>query len=97
MTIVLIRIWITTLTSFAAIGFSTLAYLFPKDSNIFLTLEVIILPTISIVGNYCTEEHIERKYKKDIERLTTETNALNFKLLEEKHKRIKRDILKEKR
>ena len=75
-----IRVSITLIATTTAIIFILLSYLFPDYAILILTIEVILLPSIYITGNYYAEHLIEKKYKKEIIHVTNLINKLNSKL-----------------
>ncbi len=79
-----IRVLITVIATLTAIFFIILSYLLPKDAILILTIEVILLPTIYIVGNYYAESLIRRRYGKIIEFASKEADELKEKYINEK-------------
>ena len=92
MRLVQIRVIVTLIATFVAISFAILAYTFPKDSSLILTIEVILLPAIYVVGNYLAEYligvmHREElfKYQEDLDDLDNLVSSLNEKYLKLKY------------
>ncbi|MAG78184.1 hypothetical protein CL616_02340 [archaeon] len=60
-----IKIYIHIIATLTSGVFLYLTYLFPLSAVFYLSLEVIILPTIYIVGSFTTEEIILRENEED--------------------------------
>jgi len=77
MNLVTIRVLITIMATFTAITFIALSYIFPEHSVFILTIEVILLPTLYIIGNYFAESLIEKEYVKIIDYISDKSEQLN--------------------
>lgn len=95
MEIIHIRVLIIILATTIAIDSAILAYILPQHSSIILTIEIILLPLIYIVGNYCIEELIKKQYEKIILTIQEEADKLRDKYLKEKY--LNKDIKNEKK
>jgi len=73
------RVIITYIATFTAILFITLSYLFQNYSVLILTIEVILLPSIYIIGNYYIESLLERKYRQELDFISKKADELNEK------------------
>ena len=89
MNLIGVRIVITLVATFTAIVFIFLSYLFPRDSVFILTVEVILLPTIYIVGNYFAEFLMESEKKKVLGYMFNEVNNLGEKYNKERSLRLR--------
>jgi len=70
---------ITTIATMTAIIFIALSYNFPKHSIFILTIEVILLPTIYIVGNYHIESLLKKEHQSELNNILHFTNILEEK------------------
>lgn len=77
-----VRIWITTLATLTAVIALILVNVYPTKAPIFFGIEVLLLPAIYIVGNYCIENSIKKEYLVDMENLTKKTEKLQDDLEE---------------
>ena len=82
-----IRIGATIIATIIAIIFAILSYSLKELSGLILTIEVILLPAIYIVGNYCAEHLIREKFDELLgelydkaEKLAIENEQLKTKL-----------------
>ena len=79
-----IRVIITIMATLLAIIFILLTSLFPNYSNLILTIEVILLPSIYIIGNYYAENLIEERNKELLSHISSESEKLQEKYIKEK-------------
>ena len=80
MILIHIRIVITLIATVTAIIFILFSYIFPEYAIQILTIEVILLPSIYIIGNYYAEHLIEERYRKELIYVDNLINELNRKL-----------------
>lgn len=80
-----IRILITIMATTIAIDSAILTYLFSQYASILLTIEVILLPSIYIIGNYYVEELIKKQYEEEIIAIEKEAVELGNKYLKQKY------------
>jgi hypothetical protein len=79
------RIFITVIAAIIAIDFAILVYIFPQHSPILLTIEVILLPSIYIIGNYYVEESIKKQYEETISSIQQDATKLKDRYLKQKY------------
>lgn len=72
-----IKVWITILATLTAVVFIILSTKYPDNAVIFFSIEVIVLPAIYIVGNYCAEHMIKKEYDDLMQGLYNKTEKLN--------------------
>jgi len=84
MKVLSIRVWVTILATLTALIFIGLSYTYSDDSILWLSMEIIILPSIYIIGNYCAEELIKKEYSNLMRGLEEKTEELNNELWEER-------------
>jgi hypothetical protein len=80
-----IRIFITIMATIIAIDFAILTYIFPQHASILLTIEVILLPSIYIIGNYYVEEFIKKQYEEELNSIKEKVLELGDKYLKQKN------------
>lgn len=79
MELVALRVIITILATLTALIFISLVYLFPEISVFLLTIEVLLLPTVYIVGNYIAEHLMEKRHNMTIGYISSQTDSLQEK------------------
>ena len=89
MDLINIRVIITILATLTAIIFILLTFIFPEYSKLILTIEVIILPTIYIIGNYYAENIIQKRNEQIIRNITMKADDLSKKYINERTYNIK--------
>lgn len=77
------KVFVTIIATLMAILFTILAYRFPQDASLYLTIEVILLPAIYIIGNYYAEHILQEQNKQDWDDATEFTEELYQKYLNE--------------
>jgi len=82
------RILVTILATLTAVIFIIFSNLYPDKSIIFLSIEVILLPAIYIIGNYCAENSIKKEYEYLMKDLTIKTERLQDDLDKEKMENV---------
>ena len=90
----LIRILTILMATITAITFLFLAELYPKSAKLILSIEILLLPTIYIIGYEIVEavtkkEHEEKieKDHQDFDELNETIKELNILFIEEREKR----------
>ncbi len=83
------RITITLTATLTAILFIILSYLLPKHAVLILTIEIILLPSIYIIGNYYAERLMKEEYLKTINFISDRANNLQEKYTKEKFHSIR--------
>tara|TARA_Y100000310_G_C20627284_1_gene786642 strand:- start:1295 stop:1636 length:342 start_codon:yes stop_codon:yes gene_type:complete len=79
-----IRILITSVATLTAILFILLSFIFPSYAVLVLSIEVILLPSIYIVGNLIIESLLEEKYTKIVTNMQSSFDNLDNKYFEER-------------
>jgi len=57
---------ITIIATFIAIVFIVLTYWYSEHSLFWFSMEVVLLPSVYIIGNYHIEQEIERSYHRQM-------------------------------
>ena len=83
MDLVQLKTLINILATFMGIIVIVLIYGFPQHAILILSLEVIILPTIYIIGNSYIEERIKEKYQQIISDISDDTEKLKERYVEQ--------------
>jgi len=87
MKLVHIRAIITALATLFAIQFLILAYRHPESASLILTIELVLVPSIYIIGNYYAEQKIQDQNSADMDNILDATTQLKEDYLNEKHRR----------
>lgn len=74
-----LRIYMTIIPTITAILFIILSFLFPDLAMMILSVEIVLLPSIYIVWNECTEQLLSREYKRKINEIRESTEELTEK------------------
>lgn len=78
-----VKVWVTIIATITAVIFITFSSIYPERAMLLLSIEVIILPAIYIIGNYCAEHLIKQEYSDLMKELDEKTEELNEALIEE--------------
>ncbi len=77
------KICVTIIATLTAILFIVLAYIYKEHATLFLSVEVILLPSIYIIGNAIAEKLIKDEYEGLLDIFNEQASILNernFKL-----------------
>lgn len=77
MSLLNLRVRVAIIATMTAIVFISLSYLLPSAAVFVLSIEVILLPTIYIIGNYYAEHLIEEDAGEIITELDIKAEELN--------------------
>lgn len=84
MRLVTVKLWIAAIATCVGILFVVLTDLLPGRAPMLLGIEVLVLPTIYIVGNIVAEQKIEEEYATTIDAMTYQMSVLNDKYYKER-------------
>ena len=69
----------TVLTTLSAVLFIILSFLFPELAIMILSVEIVLLPSIYMIGNECSEQLLKKEYNKNLEEIRQSIGELNEK------------------
>jgi len=75
------KVWVTIIATVVAVVFIILNYFTENLSRLWLSIEVIILPSIYIIGSVISERIIKKEYDAQISYIGEETDKLTKKYL----------------
>ncbi len=79
-----VRIYIIMIASIAAILFMMLSFFIPKWSSLILGIQIILIPSIYIIGHEIIEYMTKEEYSSTLEEINAYAQDLNKKYIEEK-------------
>lgn len=94
-----VRIYIIMVATIAAILFMFLSFFLPEWSNLILGIQIILIPSIYIIGHEIIEYMTKEEYASTLEEINAYAQDLNKKYVEEKvlNKQLSREIIRVRR
>ena len=78
-----LRVCVTAIATMTAIVFIMLSYIFKEEATLILSIEVILLPSIYIIGNYFIEHIIKEEFREQLSIVSDEVDELKDKYVEQ--------------
>ena len=79
MGVIKIRIVVNVIATVVGISFIVLAELWKQYTTMLFSIELIVLPSIYVIGNIVAEQILEDCYMAELSQITTKTEELNEK------------------